>query len=404
MKTKIVIACDKYKGNLTALQVCSTIRDAINETARYLDKKVDIIISPMADGGEGTVETLVESFNGKFVDLKVTGPLGNEIVAKFGTIGKETAVIEMSAASGLWMVPKDMRNPLETTTYGTGQLIKKALEMKCSKIIVGIGGSATNDAGMGMAQALGVRFYDSNKNLLGFGGKELIKINEIDVSNLNSGVKSVKFEVACDVDNPLFGRNGAAYVYGPQKGADNEMVKLLDKGLRNFSHVVKKSLGIDISNIKGAGAAGGLGAGLIAFLNASIKPGAEIIIEATGLESKMKKADLVITGEGAMDSQTFSGKSSYGVAMLAKKLGIPVITINGSKNFNIDDIDKEKLKLFSGNFSTVNKPMSLESAIKNGEFLLGEITRELIHFFLATKQNNKGNSTNLIKQHEKTGR
>lgn len=385
METKIIIACDKYKGNLTALQVCSTIRDAIYETSQYLGKKVDIIISPMADGGEGTVETLVESLNGKFIDLKVTGPLGNKVDSRFGIIGRETAVIEMSAASGLWMVPQEERNPLKTTTYGTGELIKKALEMKCSKIIVGIGGSATNDAGMGMAQALGIKFYDSNKNLLGFGGKELIKINEIDVSNLNSGVKSAKFEIACDVDNPLYGPDGAAYVYGPQKGADNEMVKFLDKGLRNFSYVVKKSLGIDISNIKGAGAAGGLGAGLLTFLNANIRPGTEIIIEATDLERKMKEANLVITGEGAMDSQTFSGKSSYGVAMLAKKFGIPVITINGSKNFNVSDIDKEKLKLFSGNFSTVNKPMNLEDAIKNGGFLLGEATRELIHFFLATR-------------------
>jgi glycerate 2-kinase len=385
LKTKILIACDKYKGNLSALEVCSTIKDAIYETAQYLGEKVDILISPMADGGEGTVETLVESLNGKFVDLMVTGPLGNKVLSRFGIIGKETAVIEMSAASGLWMVPKDSRNPLKTTTYGTGELIKKALEMGCLKIIVGIGGSATNDAGMGMAQALGVKFYDNNKNILGFGGEELIKINDIDTTRLNPMVDSAKFEIACDVDNPLYGPNGAAYIYGPQKGADNEMVLLLDEGLRNFSSAVKKSTGKDISNIKGAGAAGGLGAGLIAFLNANIKPGTEIIIEATGLERKMKGADLVITGEGAMDSQTFSGKSSYGVAILAKNLGIPIITINGSKNFNISDIDKGKLKLFSGNFSTVNKPMGLEEAVKNGRFLLGEATKELIGFFLVTR-------------------
>ncbi|MCL5072254.1 MAG: glycerate kinase [Actinobacteria bacterium] len=277
MKTKIIVACDKYKGNLSALQVCSTIQDAISKTAQYLGEKVDIIINPMADGGEGTVETLVESLNGKFINLKVTGPLENKVISKFGIIGQETAVIEMSAASGLWMVPKDRRNPLKTTTYGTGELIKKALEMGCSKIIVGIGGSATNDAGMGMAQALGVRFYDSNKNLLGLGGIELIKINKIDISAINPRINSAKFEIACDVENPLFGPNGAAYVYGPQKGADNEMVHFLDEGLRNFSRAVKRSVGKDVSNIKGAGAAGGLGAGLIAFLNASIKPGAFFI-------------------------------------------------------------------------------------------------------------------------------
>lgn len=385
LKTKILIACDKYKGSLSALQVCTIIKDAIYETAQSLGEKVDTIISPMADGGEGTVETLVESLNGKFVDLKVTGPLGNKVISRFGIIGQETAVIEMSAASGLWMVPENKRNPLLTTTYGTGELIKKALDMGCSKIIVGIGGSATNDAGMGMAQALGIRFYDSDKNLLGFGGKELIKINKIDVSRLDPRVNYAKFEIACDVDNPLFGKNGAAYVYGPQKGADNEMVKLLDEGLRNFSCAVKKSLGKTISSIKGAGAAGGLGGGLVAFLNANIKHGTEIIIEATELEKKMKGSDLVITGEGAIDSQTFSGKSSYGVATLAKKLGIPIITINGSKNFNISDVDKKKLKLFNGNFSTVNRPMSLEEAIKNCRFLLGEATRELILFFLTIR-------------------
>ncbi|MCL5073119.1 MAG: glycerate kinase [Actinobacteria bacterium] len=390
MKTKIIVACDKYKGNLSALQVCSIIKDAINETAQYLGEKVDIIINPMADGGEGTVDTIVESLNGKFVNLKVTGPLGNKVISKFGIIGEKTAIIEMSAASGLWMVPKNRRNPLKTTTYGTGELIKKALEMGCCKIIIGIGGSATNDAGMGMAQALGVKFYDINKNLLGFGGEELTKINKIDITGINPMINSAKFEIASDVDNPLFGPNGAAYVYGPQKGADNEMVKLLDEGLRNFSRVVKKSIGKDITSIKGAGAAGGLGAGIVAFLNASIKHGVEIIIEATDLERKMNGADLVITGEGEMDSQTFSGKSSYGVAMLAKKLNIPIITINGSKDFNLNEIGKEKLRLFSGNFAIVNKPMNLEEAIKNGKFLLGEMTKELIRFFLITRLKTSG--------------
>jgi len=198
-------------------------------------------------------------------------------------------------------------------------------------------------------------------------------------------VKNTKFEIACDVNNPLYGPNGAAFIYGSQKGADKEMIQLLDKGLRNFSNAVKRSTGKEISNIKGAGAAGGLGAGLVAFLNAYIKPGTEIVIEATKLEKKMKGADLVIAGEGSMDRQTFYGKSSYGVAMLAKKLDIPIITINGSKNFNISDINKEKLKLFNGNFSTVNRPMNTEEAIKNGKFLLGEAVKELFSFFIAAR-------------------
>lgn len=380
MKIKIIVACDKYKGNLSAFEVCNTIKNAILK----VDGSIEVVINPMADGGEGTVETLVESFNGSFVNVKVKGPLNEDINARFGIINIDTAVIEMASASGLWLVPENKRNPLKTTTYGTGQLIKKALELGCTKIIIGIGGSATNDAGMGMAQALGVKFYDKENNILGYGGEQLLKINRADISGICPLIKKAKISAACDVDNPLFGPKGAAYVYSPQKGADKEMVRILDRGLKNFSKVVSKTLGRDIGSIKGTGAAGGLGAGLVAFLGAELKRGADIIIEATSLEKKIIDADLVIAGEGVMDIQTFYGKSSYGVAKLAKKYGIPVITINGAVDISHEKIDPKSINLFDGNFATVNKILTLEEALRNGKKSLENITQELMRFYLST--------------------
>ena len=378
MKNKILVASDKYKGSLSALEVCSIIENTIKK----MDNNIEVIVSPMADGGEGTVETLVESQKGKYIRLKVTGPLGKPVDAKFGIIDGDIAVIEMASASGLWLVPEKKRNPMKTTTYGTGQLIKKALDLGCKRVIVGIGGSATTDGGIGMAQALGVKFYDEDNKLLKFGGEQLLRLKKIDISGIHPSARSALFEVACDVANPLTGSNGAAYIYSPQKGADENMVKELDRGLANFARVVKRDLGKDIKNLKGAGAAGGLGGGLVAFLNAELRPGTDIIIEATNLDEKMKEVDLVITGEGALDRQTFFGKSVYGVAMLAKKNNVPVITINGSVFVSRGDIDRKISNLFSGNFSIINKPMSLENAIKNSKKLLESITRELINFYL----------------------
>ncbi len=382
MKSKILVASDKYKGSLSAVEVCSIIKDAIKK----IDGGIDVVVSPMADGGEGTVETLVESQKGKYIVSNVTGPLGEKVKARIGIIGGNTAIIEMASASGLALIPKEKRNPMETTTYGTGELIKKALDIGCRKVIIGIGGSATNDGGMGMAQALGVKFYDSCSNLLGFGGRQLLKLKRIDMSNIHPAVSNTEFNVASDVDNPLTGKNGAAYVYSPQKGADKEMVKKLDKGLVNFSKIIKKDLGKDISNLKGAGAAGGLGAGLHAFLGAMLRPGTDIIIEANDLESKIKEVDLVITGEGAMDKQTFFGKSSYGVAMLARKYNIPVITINGSVFISRGEIDRKNASLFCGNFSIIKKPMKLENAVKNSRNLLESATMEIITFYKCIKR------------------
>ena len=375
---KIVIASDKYKGSLSALEVCRIIGKTIKET----EPRVEVVLSPMADGGEGTVDTLVESLNGKFVELEVRGPLGEPVRARFGMIGSGTAVIEMASASGLVLVPPDRRNPMETTTYGTGELIAKALDMGSKKMIVGIGGSATNDGGMGMAQALGYRLLDGKGEPVGFGGKELSRLAKIDSSGVGGKLLSAEVEIASDVDNPLYGKRGAAYVYAPQKGADPEMVEILDEGLKNYAEVVARDLGKDIADLPGAGAAGGLGAGLAAFAGGRLKPGTEIVIETTGLEEKIKDADLIITGEGAMDVQTFYGKSAYGVAKLAAEYGIPVITINGSVLSKRSEIDEKNSSLFSGNFSIINRPMTLEEAAGDAEELLSDAAAEIIGFYL----------------------
>ncbi len=383
MKLRILVSPDKYKNSLSALQVCNIIQKAIIE----VDGSSEVITSPMADGGEGTVSTLVESQNGKYVNLKVMGPLGKPVRARFGIIRDCIAIIEMASASGLALVPNKKRNPMETTTYGTGELIKKALDMGCKKVIVGIGGSATNDGGLGMAQALGYKFFDKKDKLLGLGGKEMINLYRIDASDIHKSISSCQFDVACDVANPLTGKNGAAYVYAPQKGADSIMVRKLDKGLSNFAEVIKKEFGKDIKKIKGSGAAGGLGAGLAVFLNANLKPGTDIIIEITQLEDKIKDVDLVITGEGTLDKQTFFGKSVYGVAKLAKKYNIPLITINGSVSIKRKEIKKKYQGLIDGNFSIINKPMRLNEAVKNTKELLANTTGELITFYLSIIKN-----------------
>jgi glycerate kinase len=375
---KIVVASDKYKGSLSALEVCTTIANTI----RKLDPSVEVITSPMADGGEGTVKTLVESLEGKIVELEVTGPLGDKVIAGLGLLDNGTAVIEMASASGYVLVPADKRNPMLATTYGTGELIKKALELGSRKVIVGIGGSATNDGGMGMAQALGYEFLGKDDGVLGFGGKQLGMLARIKKEAVIPLLQEAVIEVASDVDNPLYGKRGAAHVYGPQKGASPEMVEELDRGLKNFAEVVLKDLGKDVARIPGAGAAGGLGAGLVAFTDAVLRPGTEIVTEVTGLEEKIKGADLVITGEGAMDEQTYYGKSPMGVARLASKYDIPAITINGSVLVGRNSIDEKNSCLFDGNFSIINRPMTLEQALEGARSLLEGITEEIIGFYL----------------------
>ena len=288
---------------------------------------------PMADGGEGTVECLVNTTGGKLYQHEVTGPLGEPVMAEFGIMGDGiTAVLEMASASGLPLVPPEKRNPLITTTYGTGQLIKLALDYKCRKMIVGIGGSATNDGGAGMAQALGVKLLDKNGYELGFGGGELSRLSRIDISQIDQRIKKTEFMVASDVQNPLCGPTGASAIYGPQKGATEEMVRVLDEALLHFAYVINRDLGKDVKDIPGAGAAGGLGAGLMAFLDAELKPGIDIVISAVHLEEKIKDANLVITGEGEISESTIYGKTPVGVATIAKKYRLPVVSISALIN------------------------------------------------------------------------
>jgi len=321
---KIVVAPDSFKGSLTAIEVS----DAIEKGIREVFPEAEIIKIPMADGGDGTVQCLVNATGGKILEEKVIGPLGNEVWAFYGILGdRKTAIVEMAAASGLTLVPENKRDPLITTTYGTGQLIKAALNQGCRKIIIGIGGSATNDGGAGMVQALGVKLLDQEGKEVGFGGGELKKIVKIDISCIDKRLSDIKVLVASDVNNPLCGPQGASRIYGPQKGATPEIIEELDESLAYFAELIKRDLHKDIKDIPGAGAAGGLGASLIAFLNAEFRPGIEIMIEAVKLEQAIKDADLVITGEGKIDSQTIYGKAPIGVAKIAKKHNIPVVAV-----------------------------------------------------------------------------
>ncbi len=321
---KIVIAPDSFKGSLTAVEVS----DAIDAGIKSAISTAYTVKVPMADGGEGTVECLVNATGGKVLKESVIGPLGEDVEASYGILGDgSTAVIEMAAASGLPLVPEEKRNPMITTTYGTGQLIKAALDHGCKKIIIGIGGSATNDGGAGMAQALGVRLIDDKGEEIGFGGAELKRIAKIDISSLDKRVYATEILVASDVKNPLCGPNGASAVYGPQKGATPQMVKELDKALAHFAEIIKRDLGKDVKDIPGAGAAGGLGAGLIAFLDAKLRPGIELVMESVGFEDIVKDAFLVITGEGKIDRQTVYGKVPVGVAKISKKYNIPVLAV-----------------------------------------------------------------------------
>ena len=369
---KIIVAPDSYKGSLSAKEVA----DAIEKGLKKVDETIEVVKVPMADGGEGTVQSLVDASNGKLVTLKVMDPLMREIDSFYGILGDgTTAVMEMAAASGLPLIKKEEKNPWKTTTFGTGQLIKHALDMGCRSIIMGIGGSATNDGGCGMAMALGVKFLDKEGNEVGFGGGSLGLIHSIDVSGLDERIKECTIVAACDVDNPLVGLKGASHIFGPQKGADTEMVLALDKNLQHYGKLVEEALGVSLLNYPGAGAAGGLGGGLLAFLGASLKSGIDIVIDTTKLEEIMKGADLVITGEGMIDYQTLHGKTPYGVARAASKQNIPVIAIAGGIGNNIEVLYDHG---FTSIFSIVDKPMTLDEAIENCDALLQSVAERVL--------------------------
>ncbi|MDC5856787.1 glycerate kinase [Vibrio europaeus] len=324
---KIVIAPDSYKESLTAMEVATAIENGFKKVM----PDAEFVKLPMADGGEGTVQSLVDATGGRIVTATVTGPLGQPVEGFYGLLGDgSTAVIEMAAASGLHLVEPAKRNPLLTTTYGTGELIKAALDAGVKHIIVGIGGSATNDGGIGMAQALGARLQDEQGVDLAYGGGALEKLASIDLSGLDSRLADVKLEVACDVDNPLCGPKGASHIFGPQKGATPEMVEQLDSNLAHYAEVIRQTNGKEVIDQAGAGAAGGLGAALLGLFDASLRPGISIVMDAVNLAEVVKDADVVITGEGRIDSQTIHGKTPIGVARTAKQYDLPVIGIAGS--------------------------------------------------------------------------
>ncbi|MGL4475202.1 MAG: glycerate kinase [Shewanella sp.] len=362
---KIVIAPDSYKESLTAMEVAQAIENGFKKVmpdAQYIKL-------PMADGGEGTVQSLIDATGGELFNCKVTGPLGTPVDAFFGITGeqggKQTAIIEMAAASGLHLVPSAQRNPLITTTFGTGELIKAALDKGVSHIIIGIGGSATNDGGIGMAQALGISLTDAAGTELGFGGGELAKLASINIAKLDPRLAEVTIEVACDVDNPLCGPKGASQVFGPQKGATPDMVAELDSNLGHYAEVIAKQLDVEVNHVAGAGAAGGMGAALIGLLKANLRPGIEIVMDAVNLKAHLQDADLVITGEGRIDSQTIHGKTPIGVARCAKQFNLPVIGISGCLSQDCAVVHDHGIDAV---FAVVSRSVSLEEALKEAEF------------------------------------
>jgi glycerate 2-kinase len=379
---KIVIAPDSYKGSLSALEVAQAIQRGIKK----VDAKIETVLVPMADGGEGTVQSLIDASGGEIIKLKVHDPLFREIQSFYGIMGdKQTAVIEMAAASGLPLLSMDERNPLVTTTYGTGELINDAMDRGCSSFIIGLGGSATNDGGCGMAQALGAKLLDIYGNEIDFGGVGLLKIHSIDISGIDKRIKTTTFLAACDVENPLCGTKGASEVYGRQKGASNEDIITLEAGLAHFSQIVKQQLNVNIENTPGAGAAGGLGAGMIVFLNARLESGIDIVTKANSMAEKMKNADIVITGEGRIDYQTAFGKTPFGVAQIAKRNGISVIAIAGSLGKNYQSLYE---KGFDCLFPIINEPMELEKAIENAAELVEATAENVLRLWKAANKKN----------------
>lgn len=323
---KIVIAPDSFKESLTALEVANAIESGF----KRVFPDADYVKSPMADGGEGTVQSLVDATQGKLVECEVTAPLGEKITSFFGLSGDgKTAIIEMAAASGLHLVPVEKRNPLLTTSYGTGELIKHALDLGVENIILGIGGSATNDGGVGMLQALGMQFLNAEDKSISFGGAQLVEIAKIDVKTLDPRLPQVHIEVACDVNNPLCGARGAAAIFGPQKGATAEMVQQLDTALAHFANIALRDCGKQILDQAGAGAAGGMGGGLLLLPKVQLKAGVQIVLETLRLADVVQDANYVITGEGRMDAQSILGKTPIGVARTAKRFNKPVIAIVG---------------------------------------------------------------------------
>lgn len=355
---KVVIAMDSLKGSMTSLEAGTVIQEAIH----MVQKETQVVVKPLADGGEGTTEALIEGLHGERIEKIVTGPLKDPVMAVYGWIEEsKTAIMEMASASGIVLLKEEEKNPWEATTYGVGELIKDAVLRGAKKIILGIGGSATNDGGIGMLQALGYEFLNQEGNPVGEGAKVLSEIQTIEKKKDAISLEHCQIEVACDVNNPLCGENGATYVFGPQKGVKMEERERIDKAMSHFADVTETFLGVDQREIKGAGAAGGLGFALVAYLQATLRSGIDLVLEAVNLEGALQGADLVVTGEGRLDQQTAMGKAPIGVAKLAKKHGIKVIAFAGSVTKDARVCNEKGIDAY---FPIVRGITTLEEAIK----------------------------------------
>ena len=387
---KIVIAPQAFKGSISAMEVSKAIQEGVINV--FPDS--EIILCPVADGGDGTLETLVESTGGSINETTVTGPIGSPVRALWGAMGdQKTAVIEMARTSGLALLTLDERDPLNATTFGLGEIILSALDAGFRDFIIGIGGSATNDAGAGMAQALGIRLLDKTNTEISVGGAALQNLRTIDISKLDNRILNSDFQVACDVNNPLTGPEGAAAIYGPQKGASKQQIDILDKALSNLSSIIKKDIGKEVSEIPGAGAAGGLGAGIMAFMDGNLRTGVDIVLDKVGLDSLLDSADLVITGEGGLDFQTVYDKAPIGVAKMAQKKQIPTIAISGmlGKDFHVVHAHGIEAAV-----SLTNGPMSLEEASDNAYNLIKECAEESLRLISVGMKLNKNYPTNIM--------
>lgn len=354
---KAVLAIDSFKGCLTSAEAEAAAAEGVHAAL----PECEVIRIPVADGGEGMLDVLIAATHGKSISVQAHGPLMELREARYGISGDgQTAFIEMAAISGLPLVAPEKRNPMQTTTFGTGELIRDALQRGCRHFIIGLGGSATNDAGLGMLRALGFRFPDKTGNVSGYGGQMMGKVDSIDTSSVHPLLSGCTFTAACDVRNPFYGTNGAAYVFAPQKGADTAMIEALDAGMRHLAAVIFRTTGKDISSCPGAGAAGGMGGSLSAFLNAELKPGIQLLLEMQNFAEQIKDADLIITGEGKSDRQTVMGKVPYGILTEARKQHIPVVLIAGG----IEDTDILTRAGFHGIFSITPSPVVLEQAMQ----------------------------------------
>lgn len=362
---KVVVAIDSLKGSLSSIEAGLAAKEGILKAR----PDATVVVKPLADGGEGTVDALIEGMNGERVDITVTGPMGTPVSCYYGYLKESnTAIMEMASAAGITLVPDNEKNPMLASTYGVGEMILNAMERGCRNFIIGIGGSVTNDGGIGMLKALGYEFFDKNGKDVGEGGQALAKVASINTDKSNPLISECNFRIACDVNNPLCGENGATYIYGPQKGVSDDMKADLDAGMANYAKVTAETLGYDNSETAGVGAAGGLGFAFLSYISAKLTPGISLILDAVGLESELKDADIAVTGEGRLDHQTAMGKAPVGVARLAKKYNAKVVAFAGAVTegaIACNDAGIDAFFPIVRGVTTLEEAMNKENAHKN---------------------------------------